>query len=275
MNRASVALLITLGLAGCTPVEPAPDPYHPVGYAAPSNHAAPFKLQAEDCRPCHGDDLAGGLWSAQPAVSCDDCHDAGWREDCTFCHGGELSDDGAPPRDIAATEAISFPPHPAHGASDAHAEWDCTQCHVQPTDVLSAGHTMDDTPGVAELAFAAGQAPDTTWDGAGCSNNACHGDGQDAGAVVLEDAPLDCGSCHPAPGTPAPDQAGMSGDHRQHAMHGVLCSDCHSNVNEAGEIIDPATHVDLSPTISMPTITIDAGHCTGRCHEFDHFSISW
>ena len=33
-------------------------------------------------------------------MSCDDCHDEGWRTDCVFCHGGVDDTTGAPPEDI-------------------------------------------------------------------------------------------------------------------------------------------------------------------------------
>ncbi len=264
--------------AGCTPPE-APT-FHPIGYAAPSVHAAPFKLQQVDCRPCHGADLAGGAPAGEwpTDVGCDSCHDDGWRQDCTLCHGGDETEGGAPPRDIDGRGGPdgTFAPHTTHVTGTVHAEWDCTQCHVQPEDVLSDGHVLDDTPGRAEVLFDAGQSPQTVWDSVGCSNNACHGDGLSEGQVLLSDAPLTCDGCHPGPESLATDQSDMSGDHLQHTMHGIPCSWCHPNVDPQGEIIDPTTHVDLAPTVGMPeSITVDSGHCSGLCHEYQHFSISW
>jgi hypothetical protein len=61
--------------------------YHPAGFAAAAMHGTEMELQRQDCRGCHGADLAGGS-----AVSCDGCHQSGWRTDCTYCHGGGLDD---------------------------------------------------------------------------------------------------------------------------------------------------------------------------------------
>ncbi len=173
-------------------------------------------------------------------------------------------------------DETSFPPHTSHVTDDVHAPWDCTECHLQPDDVLSEGHIFDDTPGRGEVTFAASQAPETSWDGEGCSNNACHSDGLSDGEVLLTDAPLTCDGCHPGPESLPTEQGDMSGDHLQHTMHGVPCSECHPNVDAQGQIIDPVTHVDLLPTVAMPAeVTVDSGHCSGTCHDYQHFSISW
>lgn len=272
-----LVLVLVFGvLAGCSVA----DRYHGLFFSAPGNHGPPFVLQQEDCRSCHGDDLAGGVLveddPTSTEVGCDDCHDAGWRTDCTFCHGGDDNETGAPPRDLDRQAPPAFDVHSAHVDDSVHAAWECSQCHVQPTDVMNPGHAIDDTPGVAEVSFVAGQAPDTVWDGVGCSNNACHGNGVDNGEVAVADAPLDCNGCHPGPESTPDDQAALSGDHRAHAQHGNVCADCHGNIDPSGTFVDPATHVDLQPTVQMPdTITVDSGHCTGRCHEFDHASFSW
>ena len=77
--------------------DPTPEErYHPVGYLEPELHGMDAKLQVEPCLDCHGADLLGG----SSERSCDPCHDDDWRTRCTYCHGGEESEDGAPPRDI-------------------------------------------------------------------------------------------------------------------------------------------------------------------------------
>ena len=63
------------------------DGYHPVGWVAEDVHGLAAKLQEDTCVACHGSDLEGGV----VGVSCDTCHPAGWRTECTFCHGGELT----------------------------------------------------------------------------------------------------------------------------------------------------------------------------------------
>ncbi len=52
--------------------------HHPEGFADAAMHGPALKLQAEDCRGCHGTDLAG----VDAVPSCDSCHQEGWREDC-------------------------------------------------------------------------------------------------------------------------------------------------------------------------------------------------
>ena len=83
----------------CTPdpTNTSTEAYHPAGYAEATVHGYEMELGLEtDCRQCHGDNLQG----ADDAPDCDSCHQEGWREDCTYCHGGAVSDSGAPPRDF-------------------------------------------------------------------------------------------------------------------------------------------------------------------------------
>ena len=252
------------------------DDYHPTGFEDPSVHGQQLKLQEDDCRACHGDQL-NGLGSAD--VSCDSCHPVDWRTDCTFCHGGDETDTGAPPRDIDGTtdpEATSFPPHTVHTTETIHAAWSCVMCHVQPDDVLSVEHVFDSSPAVAEVDFSGGLASGADWGGNGCSNNYCHGNGRDPGDVST-DAEIACGDCHVGPDANAQEANQLSGEHREHIAHDVDCFECHPVVNEAGEITDATRHVDGEKTLELPYgVTRDGdGRCTGECHNEIHQNDSW
>ncbi len=134
------------------------DRYHPRDYLEPHLHGMDAKLQVENCLLCHGDDLTGGTSER----SCDPCHESEWRTTCTFCHGGQETDDGAPPRDIRGATAendLSFPPHTKHVTTTLREPLDCESCHASPPeDVLSPGHVLvgDSTPGVAEVDLSEG-----------------------------------------------------------------------------------------------------------------------
>lgn len=259
------ALLAATSLVGCGNA----GRHHAAGYATSSVHGPDMKMQTEDCRDCHGDDLAGG-----PEVSCDECHTDGWRTNCTFCHGGDESDDGAPPRDLdgATGDAISFPVHTAHVTDGLHVAYDCEQCHRKPEDVLSEGHIFDDTDGGrSEVDFSSGIAGSTVWDGAGCSNNYCHGNGQVTGSRELADGEIECGDCHAV----ASGFANLSGEHRKHMNEGLKCEDCHPGVQNR-EMADPAVHVNGEVNLALPTeVTLSGDRCTGRCHNENHNNERW
>ena len=244
---------------------------HPADYEQPAIHSVDVKLQTDDCRTCHGDDLAGG----SSGLSCDSCHPVGWREDCTFCHGGDETDGGAPPRGLDGSDDL-FGVHTAHASESNHAPYDCVQCHVKPTDVLSTGHTFDDTPGVAEVDFSGGQSPGASWDGNGtCSEAYCHGSFAGQGTVSVTDD-VQCGSCHPAADASAQESQALGGEHREHIAHDVACADCHPVVNEQGDLVQVTEHANGEPTLELPDgITRDNGRCTGNCHNENHDNDSW
>lgn len=247
--------------------------YHPESFGVAALHGPAAKLHAEDCRECHGDDLAGG----SSAVSCDGCHPPDWRTDCVFCHGGTAEPSGAPPRDIDGvtdTSMLSFIAHGRHVTQYQHAPYDCTQCHRKPTDVLSAGHLFDDTPAVAEVDFTGGISPAALWDGSGaCSSLYCHGNGlAPTGSYSHDQATPDCGGCHPYPGTANVAYGAMSGEHARHMGEGLSCTECH----------DPlaiTAHVDGKPdvAIAQAAVTYDAASasCTGLCHLRAHGNEHW
>jgi predicted CxxxxCH...CXXCH cytochrome family protein len=258
--------------------------HHPLDFLNGAVHGPELNLQAQDCRACHGLELTGNPALAAP--SCDGCHNpvepTAWRSDCLYCHGGTDNDSGAPPRDLDGNvEGDAFPAHSAHMGSALLSAIECADCHVTPGDVLSEGHVFDDTPGAAEVAFAAGRSPVGTFDaaGQGCANLYCHGNGRgDNGVVASNDPPMSCASCH-ADGTNG--TAGLSGEHGEH-VGDIGCQECHSPVTADGSsILDAALHIDGERAVSFlePGVTLtregDVIRCSGVCHGEDHQNESW
>lgn len=235
---------------------------HPEGFEAPDQHSAAFKHGELRCTDCHGADLGG---SGQ-APSCDSCHHAGWRTDCTFCHGGTDNASGAPPRDLEGlTDAAlaTVGAHTAHLSGDRHPAFACEACHLTPTTLMDAGHVLDATPGVAEISFESGLSAGGSWDGEGCTNLVCHGDGDGNGGDVqsFTGAISTCDACH---GAPPPTGRHHMGAHRR------PCLTCHADVAGPDDtIISPELHVngrkdvrlDGGGTYDPPTRT-----CNPRCH---------
>lgn len=253
--------------------------YHPEGFAEAEVHGLAAKLQAEDCRDCHGADLAG----AGLATSCDDCHPSGWRTDCVFCHGGDETELGAPPRDIdgsSVLEALSFRAHTAHVTDGIHAAFDCIQCHTKPTDVLSAGHVFDDTPAASEVGFSAGLSAQGMSAGGQCASLYCHGNGNGTlGSIAHTDPAPTCGGCHAYVGSPTTAISAMSGEHRRHLAEGLACSECHqATVDAAGSIVQRLLHVNGFAEVAIPSgFQHDpATHtCSGTCHARIHLNEHW
>lgn len=257
--------------------------YHPAGFDAPEAHGPAMKVSGEDCRGCHGYELTGSA----TAPSCDGCHLEGedpiaWRSRCTFCHGGELDQTGAPPRDIDGPE-VSFPAHTVHVNDGAAAGMDCIQCHVKAVDVLSPGHVFDDdTPGLAEVDMGAGLSPQGSFDGQACSNLYCHGTGRgEDGAARVDAGPQGCTSCHAGVASQAAATASMSGPHGLHlALSGTTCATCHPGVSADGlSIVDRRRHVDGARDVAMTEagFTFDPMQktCAGSCHGRGHASLPW
>lgn len=253
--------------------------YHPEGFAEAEVHGLAAKLQTEDCRDCHGADLTG----SGMATTCDDCHPSGWRTDCVFCHGGDETELGAPPRDIdgsSVLEELSFRAHTAHVTDGIHAAFDCLQCHAKPTDVLSEGHLFDDTPAVSELDFSVGRSPEAMSAGGQCASLYCHGNGNgQLGAISHTDPAPDCGGCHAYAGSPATAIAAMSGEHPRHLGEGLACSECHhATVDASGSIVQLFLHVNGQAEVVVPqgfTYDSSTNACTGSCHAKLHFNEHW
>jgi predicted CxxxxCH...CXXCH cytochrome family protein len=248
--------------------------YHPAGFADPEVHGMALKLQGEDCRNCHGEELDGGTVQ----VSCDECHTPQWRTDCTYCHGGTNDQSGAPPRDLngeTQRALLSFIAHDRHVSEYEHAAYDCTECHTKPADVLSVGHIFDDTPAQAEVDFSLGLSAEGSYDYAGgCSQIYCHSSGQSSAVGQATDsmeAP-DCGGCHPSTGTTNLAFTLLSGRHAFHLGRGFQCQECH----------DPTavtTHVNGQADVSFAAAGFNytsASHsCEGTCHGATHFGQQW
>jgi predicted CxxxxCH...CXXCH cytochrome family protein len=241
---------------------------HPPGFADRAAHGTEMVLQRQDCRGCHGADLAGG--SAQ---SCDNCHQAGWRTTCTYCHGGGLNQTGAPPRDLGSTNlsaSQSFVAHTTHVTEGVAAASDCVQCHRKPTDVMSLDHAFDLSPGLAEVTLVAGMSPMGTYNPATstCGNLYCHSNGRGTLGTVVDATTTTCTSCHPT--------NGLSGDHDEHRSDGMNCSTCHSQVaSSSSTITAPQLHVDGVKQMTMPSgeaivWTLATRRCTGACHGENH-----
>ena len=271
-----ILVLWALGACGKTDDSSA-GAHHPAGYYDFNVHGPDAKLQTETCTDCHGDDLSGGT----SGVSCDGCHGAEWKTDCTFCHGGTDNETGAPPRDIlGATDPgeLSFAAHTAHVEATTHEAFDCNVCHTKPTDVLSLGHVLvgDTTPGVAEVDLAGGLNPSGTYDGLTCGNLYCHGNGQaDDGSVDKDEAIDGCNGCHLD--WTSTSWSSMGGHHQKHMSEGFDCSNCHADtVNAAHELIGPELHVDGTAEVAITKgIEWSNGKCTGECHGEVHNNRTW
>jgi len=263
-----------------------PPAYHPDGYLDPAQHGHDAKFQEDTCTECHGADLTGD----GAALSCDTCHTPedpqAWRTDCTFCHGGEDNETGAPPVDIDNDpKSSSFAAHTAHVTdSDLRVALDCTQCHTMPEDVLTPGHFMvgDKTPGLAELDFAAGIAAGTAYEGLGsCATVYCHGNGQgDNGAWSEADGAPVCGDCHPTMDDTRSDWNTMSGEHAEHVGHNLGCHECHNDTVERTDdaIEDPSLHINGEVDFGFDgTIVWDSSFrtCSGSCHNETHDGRRW
>ena len=240
---------------------------HPAGWTGALAHGRAVLQGENDCRSCHGADLGGG----GAGVGCDGCHEAGWRSDCTFCHGGVSNDTGAPPEGLGLE--IRFP-HTAHVQGPRSHAYDCVECHAVPESLLAAGHIFDDTPGRAEVDLSGGISPNGqhSQDGA-CSSLYCHGSGKgDDGSITRDSATPACDGCHPSKAGGSSAWESMSGDHRKHLNKNIECADCHGSVVSGSDrVITPDLHVNGAHEIQMPAgIVWSGGRCTGLCHWKGH-----
>lgn len=199
----------------------------------------------EECSDCHGGDFSGGSADS----SCLECHPQG-PTDCSTCHGSS---------------------GPTSGLHQAHREpgrldksYDCTECHVTPTDYRAPGHilladgTVDPPPAEVEFGpFSSTAGAEPSYDPAPkqCSNVYCHGGAWDDGQAQrpdplwqAPDAGLDCASCH-----------GMAPE--SHAG-GILvdCETCHQQVRPPEGMLITALHLDGQVQIGR-----DGDRCSS-CH---------
>ena len=219
--------------------------------------------------------------AAPPGRAATPATTAGWRTDCTFCHGGTDNATGAPPQGIDDRDSpLTFAPHSAHVTQGDHPAYDCVQCHLRPADATAPGHFIvsDGTPGAAEVSLAGGLSARGSYSAGTCFNLYCHGDGQGDNGAVRADAGVSCGDCHPTGSSSEAASERMSGQHKKHRFDvNADCATCHASVVDAAQqITDPLLHVDGSVQISLPAgITWANGGCTGSCHGENHNSRGW
>jgi hypothetical protein len=254
--------------------------YHPAGYGAVKVHGPESNLNKDDCKSCHGDKLEG----CANSPSCDNCHSGGhaegWRKNCTYCHGGQANDAGAPPRDIdglSDVASLSFRAHTAHVTSDSdagkkrHAAYDCDTCHNKPEDALDPGHMYDDTPEKAEVSFDGGISKDGKYLGEGsCANLYCHGDVKKPGDIKHDAGTMDCKSCHL--------DAPRTGQHETHTPLLFWCSECHDTVDDTPNIRLSEKHVNGKVDTAFPNSSVQWNKktCTGTCHLIVyHDGLEW
>ncbi len=222
--------------------------FHPLEWIAPAQHGYAANRDLASCRTCHGADLAGGT----SGLSCDACHQPGWRTTCTFCHGdaARASGQAAPPvgtQGQALTTDRAVGAHARHVLGSAHSPpIACAECHVTPTDLAHVNGTPALTWGA--IATRTGTVP-ATFSGTTCSNY-CHGASLAAGGsnttpawTVVNGTQAACGTCHGAP-PPLP--------HPQNAS----CGNCHPGAGTNAP--NPATHVN-------GTLDLSALGCSS-CH---------
>ena len=254
---------------------------HADGYDDPAVHGLEAKQGALPCVDCHGATLEG----QDAAPSCDTCHPADWRTDCTFCHGDPSgAGDGAPPVYLdGSSDGGRFRQHMVHVSENIKAAYTCDQCHQKPADVLSPGHVFvgDATPGIAEVDFTGGLSPAGVWaaEAGSCSNLYCHGDGQGDNGAITQDTEIEgaCDACHPAQTSPPEAWESMSGMHKRHLGVGIFCGSCHDrSLSEAGTWKDVTLHVNGSPDYDGPdSMTATPADCTGSCHAETHEGRTW
>ena len=281
-----------------TPPPPTPTPtagrHHPVGFADPAMHGPYAKFVSENCPTCHGANLDGvgqptAAYPDLPANGCDTCHTAGWRTNCTFCHGGQNDQTGASPRDITeiageTTTNPIFASHAAHIKAGAdHLAYDCTTCHNKPDSAMAPGHWIvgNVTPGFPTVTFTNGMDTTASYAGHGtqeCDTSYCHGNGRANGTVTKTlIGTVTCHSCHGFKDNATSLQT-MSGRHRDHVGFANGCYTCHSTtVSSADAISNPGNHVDKVKQVAFAgiTMTYANGRCNGTCHGENHSNYTW
>ncbi len=233
------------------------------------------------CQRCHGADLSGG----GTGISCDSCHKGGtaWRTNCTFCHGGSDNLTGAPPTSLShgfSTQTVGVGAHTSHveGSANISSPVACSECHVVPTDIFSAGHVVPPPATLTwgPLAQTGGAAPAWNANGASCSTSYCHGDfpGGNAGNTPkwtrVDGTQAACGTCHATAPTTGQHPAAQPG----HAFMGSDCTYCHNGeTNSTGTAIiaaNKALHANGVKDVNFRTggtWTVNpTKNCTTACH---------
>ena len=211
--------------------------------ASPGFHAVSAVAGLGACTPCHGATLDGGF----ARVACADCHGAGWRTDCTMCHGGTDDQTGAPPKATWRRDGdpVRTGAHGAHvrGGFINPGGFACAVCHATPADVFSPGHIDGPT---ASVTFTGLALPAAAWDrGTATCTVYCHGTTVAGGTLktpswtAVGHGQASCGACHGVPPpSPHPVVTGGFG----------TCSVCHpDSMDGSGALIPRAAggkHLD-------------------------------
>lgn len=242
---------------------------HPTGWVAKTAHGAAFN-NGDSCggSSCHG----GSTLTGGAGWSCQTCH-PGFEKNCTFCHGGTDNQTGAPPETVDGQTAATVPGvgrHSKHVMAGSSPRYDCSICHVKPTDAFSPGH-IDPRPGDVKFSgLGAGTLYNyTTYQ---CTNIYCHGNGngQNGSAPWVGAWSNTCSSCHP--NTPS------TGRHGKHVNgEGYACSECHGcMVNASKQITNASLHVDGKKDYCGPSgFNATTKRCTLSCHGKNHSNLSW
>ncbi|HET9596370.1 MAG TPA: CxxxxCH/CxxCH domain-containing protein, partial [Anaeromyxobacteraceae bacterium] len=239
------------------------------------------------CAGCHlgygsaGTPTASGVTTSD----CNACHaangHASWVNECTFCHGGQDNQTGAPARDHTAvkianggasqpTTLVTVGAHTSHvgptrlgGAALA-----CADCHTVPSGAdatVFPGH-IDGTPGVTfatgSTARAGGAAP--VWSaaaGGSCSATYCHGSTLNASTTrgpttapvwtTVNGSQETCGSCHKAPPT-------TPNHHNAAAV--TTCSKCHGGTVQASGALVAGTALHVNGAVDYQGLTCVTCH---------------
>jgi len=200
------------------------------------------------CGDCHGSPPSGHF-----AGACSNCH-AEANAAGTALSGGPLHlngkvDLGNGSGLCGACHGTGDSPwpttaaHPAHQNPTLTVPLDCANCHVVPSTILDPVH-LDGTVHVtfSELAIARGALP--MWDGASCTNVACHGANlADPPAVPswsdTSGAQSKCGACHGIP--PSQHTASLDCDRADcHGTEVILGADSAPAITSTGK----ALHID-------------------------------
>jgi predicted CxxxxCH...CXXCH cytochrome family protein len=207
----------------------------------------------EDCYSCHGQVVNEKREFIAPERHVNGQVDVD-ASACSSCHGtGRL---GAPAPDLSGSSDVKRPGVGAHArhlvASSTHGPVACSECHVVPSNVNSAGHVDGAAPADVTLGPLAMQgSPEARYDRATrtCADSYCHG-GARPNWIDARDEARTCGSCHGLP-PPAP--------HPQSER----CSDCHAGVIARDRsFTNPALHVNGRVDLGGPRC--DSCHGAGE-----------
>ncbi|MBF0451912.1 MAG: CxxxxCH/CxxCH domain-containing protein [Candidatus Magnetomorum sp.] len=243
---------------------------HPSGWDDPQQHGFAFFDDKSFCEKCHGQDLSGGATN----VSCDTCHPASWKEDCTFCHGKKDNQTGAPPLGVH-NDDIGFP-HSVHVIENTYHIAFCDSCHILPATVDDPKHIDGMYGGEVRCEIIFKDFDNTQYDTTHrtCSNIYCHGNGREPLDGPLswwtkDYKGLTCSSCHGGYTT----SEKLSGKHETHlTVLNLKCSTCHGNMIASDDIIkNKALHINgqVNIQIKQGSYNRDNGTCSVTCHMIE------